>query len=166
MVRLLRVVRPQRDGLSEADSQTAASKNWMNKLALGARSVVLVAALATACASATGGGPVSPSPADRQAVSAPIDGLDVRVLELNPPQYVLNVRAGLPSGCAQKNRHDVRRSAEAVIVTVLNWMPMGNPICTMIYGSYELNINLGSDFRSGTTYTVSVNDKMTTFLAQ
>ena len=50
--------------------------------------------------------------------------------------------------------------------TVLNWMPMGDSICTMIYGSYELSLNLGSDFRRGTTYTVSVNDKMTAFVAQ
>jgi hypothetical protein len=135
-------------------------------MALGARSVVLVAVLATACASATGGGPVSPSPSDRQAVPAPIDGLDIRVLESSPPQYVLSVRAGLPSGCAEKNRHELRRSAEAVTVTVLNWMPAGTPICTMIYGSYELSINLGSDFRPGTTYKVSVNDKMTAFVAQ
>ena len=51
-------------------------------------------------------------------------------------------------------------------MTVLNWMPAGSPPCTMIYGSYVLNINLGSDFRPGTTYTVSVNDKKTTFVAQ
>jgi hypothetical protein len=51
-------------------------------------------------------------------------------------------------------------------VTVLNWMPTGNPPCTMIYGSYELTINLGSDFRPGTTYSVSVNDKRTTFATQ
>ena len=97
---------------------------------------------------------------------APIDGLDVRVLESNPPQYTLSVRAGLPSGCAEKNRHELSRSAEAVVVTVLNWMPAGNQACTLIYGSYELSINLGSDFRPGTTYKVSVNDKTTTFVAQ
>ena len=97
---------------------------------------------------------------------APIDGLDVRVLESSPPQYVLSVRAGLPSGCAEKNRHELSRSAETVIVTVLNWMPTGNPSCTAIYGSYELSINLGSDFRPGTTYNVSVNDKTTAFVAQ
>jgi hypothetical protein len=131
------------------------------KISLGVCSVVLAAALAAACASF-----VSPSPPDRQAVPAPIDGLDVRVLESNPPQYVLSVRAGLPSGCAEQNRHELSRSAEAVVVTVLNWMPTGNPACTAIYGSYELNINLGSDFRSGTTYQVSVNDKTTTFVAQ
>ena len=97
---------------------------------------------------------------------APIDGLDVRVLESNPPQYVLSVRAGLPGGCAEKNRHELSRAAEVVVVTVLNWMPVGNRACTLIYGSYELSINLGSDFRRGTTYQVSVNDKTTAFVAQ
>ena len=97
---------------------------------------------------------------------APIDSLEVRILESTPPQYVLSVRAGLPSGCAERNRHEVERVVDAIAVTVLNWMPTGNPICTMIYGSYELSINLGSDFRPGTTYSVSVNDKKTAFIAR
>jgi hypothetical protein len=42
-------------------------------------------------------------------------------------------------------------------------MPTGNPICTMIYGTYELTIDLGSSFTAGTTYTVRVNDTTTTF---
>jgi hypothetical protein len=128
--------------------------------------VVLAAFLATACASAVERAPSSPSSSGRVEVQAPIDGLDVRVLESNPPQYMLSVKAGLPSGCAERNRHETRREGDAVIVTVLNWMPSGNPPCTMIYGSYELNVNLGSDFRRGATYSVSVNDKRTTFVAQ
>ena len=128
--------------------------------------VVLGALTATACASATDMLPLSPSPSERQAVLAPIDGLDVRVLESSPPQYVLNVRAGLPSGCAEKNRHETGRVAEVITVTVLNWIPAGNSPCTLIYGSYELNINVGSDFRPGTTYSVVVNDKRTTFVAK
>jgi hypothetical protein len=128
--------------------------------------VVVAAVLATSCASAVERGPSSPSSPGRVAVAAPIDGLDVRVLESNPPQYMLNVKAGLPSGCAERNRHETRREADAITVTVLNWMPAGSPPCTMIYGSYELNINLGGDFRAGTTYSVSVNDKRTTFVAQ
>jgi hypothetical protein len=124
------------------------------------------------CTSAADVNPNSPSSSppssssSRREVAAPIDGLDVRVLESNPPQYVLNVRAGLPSGCAEKNRHELQRSNEAITVSVLNWMPADNPPCTLIYGSYELNINLGSDFRRGATYSVSVNDKRTTFVAQ
>jgi hypothetical protein len=128
--------------------------------------VVLAALLATSCASAVERAPSSPSSPGRVEVPAPIDGLDVRVLESNPPQYMLNVKAGLPSGCAERNRHETKREADAITVTVLNWMPSGNPPCTMIYGSYELNVSLGSDFRRGTTYSVSVNDKRTTFVAQ
>ena len=127
---------------------------------------MLAALLAIACGSATDSIPTSPSPPDRQAVPAPIDGLDVRALESNPVQYVVSVQAGLPSGCAEKNRHDVQRAGEQITVTVLNWMPTGNVPCTMIYGSYELNINVGSDFQPGTTYRVSVNEKSTTFVAQ
>ena len=104
----------------------------------------------SACASA-----IAPSPSDREAVLAPIERFDVRVLESSPPQYVLNVRAGLPNGCAEKNRHDTERVAEAITVTVLNWMPKESRPCTLIYGSYELNINIGSDFRPGTVLSPS-----------
>ena len=128
--------------------------------------VVLAALSATGCAAAIDSLPISPTPSDRKEVPAPIDRLDVRVLESSPPQYVVSVQAGLPSGCAEKNRHEVQRVAETITVTVLNWMPTGNQPCTMIYGSYELNINVGSDFRSGTTYSVVVNDKRTIFTAQ
>ena len=128
--------------------------------------ILLTAVLAASCASTAERAPSSPSSSGRLEVSAPIDGLDVRILESNPPQYMLNVRAGLPSGCAERNRYETRTEGDVVTVTVLNWMPAGNPACTMIYGSYELNINLGSDFRRGTTYSVSVNDRRTTFSAQ
>jgi hypothetical protein len=130
--------------------------------------VVTLAALVAvgAFAMAFAGDANLPVPGARQTVRAPIDGLDVLVLESSPPQYMLNVKAGLPSGCAQKHSHATARTGETITVTVLNSMPTGNPICTMIYGTYELNINLGSDFESGRTYTVRVNDKVTTFTAQ
>ena len=48
---------------------------------------------------------------------------------------------------------------------MLNMTPTGNAACTAIYGS-ELSINLGSDFRTATTYAVSVNDKKRTFVAR
>lgn len=105
-------------------------------------------------------------PGDRIAVPAPIDGLDVRVLESQPPRYFLHVLAGLPSGCAQPFRHDVERHGETIQVVVLNSFPKGNPVCTAIYGTYELNIDLGSDYRRGVTYTVHVNDRSTNFTAQ
>ncbi len=102
-------------------------------------------------------------PTDRKTVQAPIESVDVLVLESDPPQYVLRVRAGLPSGCAEQYGHEVGRDGDVITVTVLNSMPAGDPPCTMIYGTYELSISLGSDFRPGVTYTARVNDKTTTF---
>jgi hypothetical protein len=98
--------------------------------------------------------------------AAPIDGLDVLTLESFPPQYMLHVKAGLPSGCAKPLSHEVLpRQGNVIRVVVLNSLP-DNAICTAIYGNYDLNINLGSDFTSGQTYTVRVNDKEVTFKAQ
>ena len=129
--------------------------------------IVAVFALAFAAGAAAYAYGNQPSaPTDRHTVAAPIDGLDVRVLESAPPQYVVNVKAGLPSGCARQHSHAVSRSGDTITVTVLNSMPSGNVACTMIYGSYELNINLGSSFTARTTYTLRVNDKTTTFTAQ
>jgi hypothetical protein len=45
-------------------------------------------------------------------------------------------------------------------------MPTGPVACTMIYGTYELNVPLGSDFQSGREYTIEVNDKRLTLRAQ
>jgi hypothetical protein len=104
--------------------------------------------------------PAPPStslPAGRHAEPAPIDELDVRVAESFPPQYFLYILAGLPSGCAEQYIHSVARSGNEVEVEVLNSIPDGTPLCTAIYGQYELNLPLGSDFVSGQDYTVIVN---------
>jgi len=101
-----------------------------------------------------------------RAVAAPIDALEVRTLESFPPRYVLNIKAGLPSGCAKKYTSSVERNGNTFKVTVLNTIPTGQVFCTMIYGLYELNLTLAGPFVSGQTYTVEANDKKTTFKAQ
>lgn len=103
--------------------------------------------------------PAPAPPSDRSLAPAPIDELDVLVRESMPPQVSLRVVAGLPSGCAQRHSHQVERAGPVITVTVLNSMPKGEVMCTMIYGTYELMIDLGSDFVSGTTYTIRVNDR-------
>jgi hypothetical protein len=106
-------------------------------------------------------------PDDRRAVEAPIDGLEVLTLESFPPQYVLHVQAGLPNGCAEQYGSEVERVDDVITFTVLNTMPaIQNVACTMIYGMYEVNLPLGSEFESGHTYTVIVNGQETTFTAQ
>jgi hypothetical protein len=99
-------------------------------------------------------------------VLAPIDGLDMAVLESFPPQYLLQIQAGLPSGCAKADGYELSRSGNEIRVAVFNTLPAGNPVCTAIYGMYDLNINLGSSFTSSEEYRVNVNGKTITFRAQ
>jgi hypothetical protein len=126
--------------------------------ALSLAAILLVGAVAFA----SGRGQPTPAPG-RQTVPAPIDEIQVVIRESNPPQVTLSVKAGLPSGCAQRESHSVGRSGDTFTVRVLNSMPTGAVACTMIYGTYQLTIDLGRDFRAGGTYVVNVNDKTTTF---
>jgi hypothetical protein len=134
----------------------------MRRVAVAVVLGLAVILLAGAVAFAAVRGDRGPTPG-RQTVLAPIDQIDVVIRESAPPQVSLKIKAGLPGGCAQRDSHSVTRSGDTFTVTVLNSMPSGNPICTMIYGTYDLTIELGSDFRIGGTYTVKVNDKTTTF---
>jgi hypothetical protein len=125
---------------------------------LGLAAILLVGAVAFA----SGRGELTPTPG-RQTVPAPVDDVQVVIRESNPPQVSLSITAGLPSGCAQRESHSIVRSGDTFTVRVLNSMPTGDVACTMIYGTYELTLDLGRDFRAGGTYTVNVNDKTTTF---
>ena len=125
---------------------------------LGLTAIVLVNAVAFA----SGRGELTPTPG-RHAVPAPIDDVQIVIRESDPPQVSLSIKAGLPSGCAQRESHSISRNGDTFAVRVLNSMPTGDVACTMIYGTYELSLDLGRDFRAGGTYTVNVNDKTTTF---
>ena len=98
---------------------------------------------------------------------APIDGLTIDVAESFPPQYMLVIESGLPNGCATFGKYDVTRNGDTVKVSVTNNVPADqNTPCDMSYGTVETTVDLGSDFEPGTTYTVLVHDKSTTFTAQ
>lgn len=135
----------------------------MKRLVVAAALSLAAIFLVGAVAFASGRGDLTPAAPGRQTVPAPIDDLQVVIRESAPPQVTLNIKAGLPSGCAQRESHSVGRNGDTFTVRVLNSMPTGTVACTMIYGSYQLNIDLGRDFRAGGTYTVNVNDKTITF---
>jgi len=99
-------------------------------------------------------------------VLAPIETAQVAILESFPPQYRLQVKAGLPSGCARADGYEVTKSGNDVRVAVYNTLPTGNIACTAIYGIYGLSIDLGGGFVSGQEYRVNVNGTMVTFKAQ
>ena len=100
--------------------------------------------------------------------TAPIESAVINIAESFPPQYFLAVTSGLPNGCVEFNGYEVTRDGAIVTVKVTNLQPeAGEPIaCTTVYGRVETNIALGSDFDPGVTYTVLVNDKLTSFTAQ
>ena len=100
---------------------------------------------------------------------APIESVDILVMESFPVQYAVHVVSGLPSGCAAfLGTEVVERSGTTIRIEVLNRMPApdSNVACTMIYGYHESNVSLGSDFHSGVTYTVDVNGTLSEFTAQ
>jgi len=127
---------------------------------IGALVLVLVV-VAAAFAAPRGAAPSG----ERVQVAAPIDKVEVITNKSNPPQYTVRIAAGLPGGCALRDSSRSERAGTVITITVLNTMPKDDLVCTAIYGTYELNIDIGSTFTPGTTYTVKVNDKTTTFTA-
>jgi hypothetical protein len=96
-----------------------------------------------------------------ETVLAPIVSVDVSKAGSS---YVADIEAALPNGCHEPDSHRVQRFGNTIEITVWNKVAPGP--CTLIYGEYELHVNLGSNFVDGQTYKVVVNDEMTeTFVA-
>ena len=115
--------------------------------------------------------PAHPEPIDSDvvAVPAPIESVEVLILESFPPRYNLRVVSGLPNGCTSFGGYSVDRDGNMIRVTMTNLVPAPSDppmFCTMIYGLEETVISLGSDFGPGKTYTVDVNGVIETFTAQ
>lgn len=104
--------------------------------------------------------PQDSDPADgMKPVLAPIDSVEIEVAESAPPQYFLVVGSGLPNGCARFDEYTVESEGAIVIVRVTNLVPEDeNVMCTMVYGTVETRVALGTDFEPGSHYTVQVND--------
>lgn len=106
-------------------------------------------------------------PEERFIVEAPIESVDIAILESFPPQYLVVVRSGLPNGCAEFDRIELEgREGNTINVRVTNSMPAGDPPCDLRYGIHDSSLNIGTDFVSGQTYTVDVNGTTKTFVAQ
>lgn len=125
---------------------------------------LVLAACATVTDEDTAGSPPAEPVIQTDLRPAPIDDVDLRVTDY-PPHYVLYVEAGLPSGCASPHAHDLRREGQLLRVTVTNAV-LQSDACTMVYGTYELALELGSDFVPGREYAIEVNDERFVFVAQ
>jgi hypothetical protein len=106
-------------------------------------------------------------PAGSRFEPAPIDGAEVVIEASYPPQYAVSIKSGLPSGCHVFDHATVTRTGTEITIEVMNRVPADSRIaCTAIYGTHEMTVQLGSDFASGATYRVRVNERTIEFTAQ
>ena len=112
--------------------------------------------------------PTRSVPDDMVKTLAPIDSVEIRVAESYPQQYFVGVVSGLPNACVEFYGYEERRSGSDITITVYNLEPPPSQkiVCAEIYGTHEFVLPLGSDFQPGETYTLRVNDTLTTFDAE
>ncbi len=109
--------------------------------------------------------PAAPAPGERTAV-APIEAIDVIWSDTAPRQYWVDVTSGLPDGCARFGGIQVARAGTTITLTVTNLTSAApNRACTQLYGYVSTTVALGTDFTSGTRYTIRANDTQETFIA-
>jgi hypothetical protein len=108
------------------------------------------------------------SPEDGEDIEikpAPIHEVNISFAKSLPPQVIVYIKGGLPDGCTTFRELKTGRTDKTVKITVTVQRPK-EAICTEIYGFFERNENIGSDFIAGETYTVIVNDISKTFVMQ
>jgi len=123
-----------------------------------------IAALALVVVMVTAVGCQTPQP-ELEIRLAPIHEVQVNIAESYPPQVLVYIKGGLADSCTTFRELDAERSGNTVNITVTTQRPRV-AICAQVYGFFEKNVNLGSDFTSGETYIINVNDKTTSFVMQ
>lgn len=91
---------------------------------------------------------------------APIHEVTVNIAESYPPQLIVHIKGGLSDGCTTFHGIKTERSGNTVNIEVTTERTK-EAVCTQVYGYFEKGLNLGSDFTSGETYTIEVNDVTT-----
>jgi hypothetical protein len=96
---------------------------------------------------------------------APIHEVQVNIAESFPPQVFVYIKGGLSDSCTTFHELKTERSGNNIDIAVTTQRPK-DAVCAQVYGFFEKNVNLGSDFTSGETYNINVNDKTTSFVMQ
>lgn len=104
---------------------------------------------------------------DLVQVQAPIESVEVLIMESFPPQYSVVVVSGLPNACFSFAGYRMDRIGDTVQIELINWKPSRSDVaCAEIYRTVMTTITLGIDFDPGRTYTIEVNGVIETFVAQ
>jgi len=108
----------------------------------------------------------SPSVEEEKEIQpAPIHEVSINIAESYPPQVFVYIKGGLSDSCTVFNELKTERSDNTIKITVTTERPE-DAICAQVYGYFEKNVNLGTEFILGETYTVNVNDKKTSFIME
>ncbi len=89
----------------------------------------------------------------------------VNIAESDPPQVFVQITGGLSDGCTTLYQVNTNRSGNSIEISVTAQRPR-DKACIEIYNTFVETVALGSDFVSGETYVVKVNDVTETFVMQ
>ncbi len=93
---------------------------------------------------------------------APIHEVKVSFAMSYPPQVFVYIKGGLADTCS--TFHDLTTDWQNNVVNItVTVQRQKDAFCGQVYTFFEKNVNLGSGFVSGQTYTVNVNDQTTMF---
>jgi len=95
--------------------------------------------------------------------AAPIHEVSVSIAESYPEQVIVYIKGGLADSCTTFHDLTAEHSGNTIYIEVTTERPV-DAVCAQIYRYFERNVNLGSDFTSGQTYTVDVNGVTETFV--
>jgi hypothetical protein len=114
------------------------------------------------CLALLASGCTSSPPPGIDITPAPIHEVTVAFLESQPVQVSVHIKGGLRDTCTKFHEIKTSRSGTQVNISV-TVERQRDAICGQVYTFFEKNVNLGSDFTSGKTYTLKVNDNVSTF---
>ena len=89
---------------------------------------------------------------------APIHEVSISFAESYPIQVFVYIKGGLSDSCTSFHELTTERSGNIITINVTTERTR-DKACAQVYGFFEKNINLGSDFISGEAYTLIVNDE-------
>lgn len=93
---------------------------------------------------------------------APIEEVSVDASDDDPAHYILTVVGVLPNDCYTYDSQKVSRKDRVITVTVTNLLDKDGS-CSKKAKTYELEIDLGTNFESAKRYTVNVNQETIKF---
>ena len=107
------------------------------------------------------------APTRQERALAPIESVVINVAESFPPQYFAAIVSLQRNACVTFDAVETTREGNSIRILVWNLIPADPDVaCAQVISTTEHNVVLGTDFESGQSYEVQVNDVTRSFKAQ